>query len=200
MSLGLFLPFAALLGTFGLIVAWFLYEWIYRFAERTAQDVIPYLQKIDLAEVRSLFDPEQEKYLKLNLSLREFAKAQWKRCRLAQQYARSLAHNAKVIQEWGKFERSRSRKTLDTVVRRSSLELNIVCAQCRICSVVVRLQLHWWLLKMAILPMIAPPSFQALIGKGSLEMVSFYEKMRKTAVSVGLIYGEGYRDRLEQSV
>jgi hypothetical protein len=200
MSLGLFLSLAALLGSFGLIAAWFLYEWIYRFAERTAQDVIPYLQKIDLAEVRSLFDPEQEKFLKLNLSLREFAKTQWKRCRLAQQYARNLAHNARVIQEWSKFERSRSRKTMNTMVRRSSLELNIICAQCRICSVVVRLQLHWWLLKMALLPMIAPPSFQALISKGSLEMVSFYEKMRKTAVSVGRIYGESYSDRLEQSV
>jgi hypothetical protein len=198
MNLGLFLPFAALLGLFGLLAIRFLYEWIYRFAERTAQDVIPYIQRVDLAEIRALFDPEEEKYLKLNLSAREFRKTQWKRFRLAQQYARNLTNNARVIQEWGKFERARSRKTLNTGVSRTSLELNILCAQCRICALVVQLHLHWWLVKMALLPLAAPPSFQSLVSMGSLEMVSFYEKMRKRAGDIGGSYGESYQSRLTQ--
>lgn len=194
------IPLAALLGLFCLFTLRFLYEWIYRFAERTAQDLIPYLQKIDLEEIRSLFDPQGEAYLQANLSPREFRKSQWKRCRLAQQYVRNMAHNARVIQEWAKFERGRSRKTHDTKIRRASLELTIVCAQCRICAVVMKLQLHWWLLKMSFLPFLAPPSFHSLMRLGSMEMVSFYEKIRKKAGQIGAAYGENYQERLTQSI
>ncbi|MBZ5525039.1 MAG: hypothetical protein LAP21_22650 [Acidobacteriia bacterium] len=200
MNLETLIPFAALLGLFSLFVVRFLYDWIYRFNERTAQDLIPYLQKVDLNEVRTLFDPQAEKYLQLNVSPRDFRKAQWKRCRLAQQYVRNLAHNARVIQEWGKFERNRSRKTQDTHVRRASLELTIVCAQCRICAVVMKLQLHWWLLKMSFLPFAAPPSFQSLVRLGSMEMVSFYEKIRRKAGDIGAVYGENYKARLTQVI
>jgi hypothetical protein len=198
MRLETLIPFAVLLGLFSLFVVRFLYEWIYRFADRTAQDLIPYLQKIDLSEVKSLFDPREEKYLQLNLEAREFRKAQWKRFRLAQQYVRNLAHNARVIQEWGKFERNRSRKTQDADIRRASLELTIVCAQCRICAVILQLQLHWWLLKMRFLPFLAPPSFQSLIQMGSMEIISFYEKIRKRAGDIGGAYGENYQARLTQ--
>lgn len=200
MNLETLIPFAALLGLFGLFAVRFLYEWIYRFTDRTAQDLIPYLQKIDLSEIRSLFDPQEEQYLKLNVPPREFRKIQWKRCRLAQQYVRNLAHNARVIQEWGKFERNRSRKTQDAGVRRTSLELTIVCAQCRICAVIMKLQLHWWLVKMSVLPFLAPPSFQSLLQCGSMEMVSFYEKIRKKAGDIGAVYGENYKARLTQVI
>jgi hypothetical protein len=200
MRLETLIPFAVLLGLFSLFVVRFLYEWIYRFADRTAQDLIPYLQKIDLSEVRSLFDPQEEKYLKLNLEAREFRKAQWKRFRLAQQYVRNLAHNARVIQEWGKFERNRSRKTQDASIRRASLELTIVCAQCRICAVILQLQLHWWLVKMSFLPFLATPSFQSLIQMGSMEIISFYEKIRKRAGDIGGAYGADYQARLTQVI
>ncbi|HWZ43046.1 MAG TPA: hypothetical protein VNW97_06195 [Candidatus Saccharimonadales bacterium] len=200
MHLETLIPFAALLGLFGLFVVRFLYEWIYGFSDRTSQDLIPYLQKIDLSEVRSLFDPQDERYFQLNVSLREFKRIQWKRCRLAQQYVRNLAHNARVIQEWGRFERNRSRKTLDSGVRRASLELTIVCAQCRICAVILQLQLHWWLLKMSILPFTAPPSFRFLLRLGSMEILSFYEKIRNKAGEIGESYGENYKARLAQVI
>lgn len=200
MRIETFLPFAVLLGLFALLAVRYLYDWIYRFAERTAQDVVPYLQKIDLSAVRNLFDPQEEKYLKLNIPEREFRKSQWKRFRLAQQYVSTLSHNARVIQEWSKFERVRSLKTMDTTVRRASLELNIVCAQCRICGVIVRLQLHVWLLKMAVLPFLDPPSFQSLVSLGSMEMVSFYEKIRRCAFEVGGAYGDHYQTDLARVI
>jgi len=200
MHLETLIPFAALLGLFGLFALRFLYEWIYGFSDRTAQDLIPYLHKIDLSAVRNLFDPQEETYFQLNVPLREFRKIQWKRCRLAQQYVRNLAHNARVIQEWGRFERNRSRKTLDAGVRRASVELTIVCAQCRICAAILQLQLHWWLLKMSILPFTAPPSFHFLLRLGSMEIVSFYEKIRNKAGEIGESYGENYKARLAQVI
>src|SRR5215470_16468596 len=128
MHLESFLPSAILLGLLTLLVIIFLYEWIYRFSERTAQDVIPYLRTINFEEIKTLLDPGTEKYLRLNSSLQEFKRLQWNRSHLALQYVGDLAHNAKVFQEWGKFERTRSRTTLDRETRRTSLELTIACA------------------------------------------------------------------------
>ena len=194
-----FLPFAVLLALFGIFLLRFLYEWVYRFTGRTAQDVIPYLRKLELEEIKELFSPGHEKYLALNLTPREFRRAQWRRCHLALEYARDLAHNARIFQEWGKTERQRSRQTMDGGVRRASLELTIACAQCRICALIVRIKLNWWLIKMAVLPFAAAPRFEALLRLGSGEMLSFYDKIRSTALDLGNLYGDSYRARLTQA-
>ena len=196
MSLESFLPLAIVLGLFGIRVAIFLYEWVYRFSDRTAQDVIPYLRAVNVEEVSNLFHPASEKYLKLNLSAGEFRRIQRKRCRLALQYAVNRAHNARIFQEWGKYERQRSPQASDAQVRRTSLELTIACAQCRICSLMVRMRIHLWLFRMAALPFIAPPTFASLPRMGSMEMVSFYQKIKTTAVQLSQAYGETYHQQL----
>jgi hypothetical protein len=200
MNLRFFLPFAALLALFALLAIVSLYEWIYRFSERTANDVIPFLRNINLEELRNLFDASTERYLQMNLTPREFKKSQWKRCRLALQYVGDLAHNAKVFQEWGKYERTRSRKTLDRNSRRTGLELTIACAQCRICAVLVRLKLRSWLLRMAVLPFVPAPTFASLPRLGSVEMVGFYEQIKTAAVALGEAYGQSYHDRLSHAL
>src|SRR5215467_3526772 len=188
-----FLPFAILLVLLAVLAVIFLYEWVYRFSERTADDVIPYLRSINLEEMKSFFDPEAERYLRLNSSPQEFKRSQWKRCHLALQYIGDLAHNAKVFQEWSKYERTRSRHTLDRETRRTSLDLTIVCAQCRICAIAVRLRIYLGLMKMALLPFAAPPTFNSLPRMGSVEMVSFYRQIRTAAIILGQAYGQGYQ-------
>ncbi|HEY6252907.1 MAG TPA: hypothetical protein VI685_23355 [Candidatus Angelobacter sp.] len=196
MNLESFVPFAILLGVLTLLVAVFLYEWIYRFSERTANDVIPYLRSINLEEVKTLLDPATESYLRLKSSRQEFKRSQLKRCHLALQYVRDLAHNAKVFQEWGKYERSRSRSTQDRDVRRASLDLTIACAQCRICAVAVRMRIHYWMVKMAVLPFSAPPSFASLPRMGSVELLSYYEQIKTSAIQLSQGYGENYHQKL----
>ena len=104
-------------------------------SQRTAHDVIPYLRGVNLEEIKTLLDPATERYLRLNSTAQEFKRTQWKRCHLALQYVNDMAHNAKVFQEWGKYERNRSRTTRDSEIRRASLDLTVACAQCRICAV-----------------------------------------------------------------
>lgn len=197
MNLESFIPFAILLGLLAFLVIVFLYEWIYRFSERTAHDVIPYLRTINLEELKTLLDPATEKYLRLNSSLQEFRKAQWKRCHLALQYAGDLAHNAKVFQEWGKYERNRSRGTQDRDARRTSLDLTIACAQCRICALAVRIRIHFWMIRMAILPFSTPPTFASLARMGSVELLSYYQQVKMSAMELGQAYGENYHQKLE---
>ena len=196
MHLESFLPFAILLGLLSLLVLVFLYEWLYRFSDRTATDVIPYLRVIDLDEVASLFDPAAEKSLRLNLPPREFKRSQWKRCHLALQYIGDLAHNAKVFQEWSKYERTRSRRTMDRETRRTSLDLTISCSQCRICAIAVRLRIYLGLMKMALLPFTGPPTFNSLPRMGSVEMVTFYRQIRTAAIILGQAYGQAYQEKL----
>lgn len=196
MHLGSFLPFAILLGLLSLFVLIFLYEWVYRFSERTATDVIPYLRAINLEEITSLFDSAEEHRLRLNLPPREFKKSQWKRCHLALQYVGDLAHNARVFQEWSKYERTRSHRTRDRETRRTSLDLTISCSQCRICAVAVRLRIYLGLMKMAVLPFAAAPSFTSLPRMGSVEMVTFYRQIRTAAIILGQAYGEKYQRNL----
>ena len=196
MNLESFVPFAILLGLLSLLVVVFLYEWIYRFSERTAHDVIPYLRIINLEEVKVLLNPAAEIFLRLNITPQEFRKSQWKRCHLALQYARDLAHNARVFQEWGKYERNRSRRTLDRDATRTSLELTIACAQCRICSLAVRMRIHFWMIRMAVLPFTAAPSFASLPRMGSVELLSYYEQIKASAMALGQAYGENYHQKL----
>jgi hypothetical protein len=196
MHLESFLPFAILLGLLSILVVLFLYEWVYRFSERTATDVIPYLRAINLDEVTCLFDPAAERRLRLNLSPREFKRSQWKRCHLALQYIGDLAHNAKVFQEWSRYERMRSRRTLDRETRRASLDLTIACAQCRICAIAVKMRIHLGLIRLAILPFTGAPTFNSLPRMGSVEMVSFYQQIRTAAVALGQVYGQTYQEKL----
>lgn len=197
MNLESFVPFAILLGLLALLVVVFLYEWIYRFSERTAHDVIPYLRSINLEEVKTLLDPANEIYLRMNSSRHEFRKAQWKRCHLALQYAGDLAHNAKVFQEWGKYERNRSRGTQDRDARRTSLDLTIACAQCRICALAIRMRIHFWMIRMAILPFSTPPTFSSLPRMGSVELLSYYQQIKTSAMELSQAYGENYHQKLE---
>jgi hypothetical protein len=200
MNLESFLPFAIVLGLLAILVLIFLYEWIYRFSERTAQDVIPYLRSVNLEEIKSFFDPATETYLRLNSSPEEFRRTQWKRCHLALQYLGDLAHNARVFHEWGKYERARSRRMQDPGGRRASLELTVACAQCRICCLTVRMRIHLWLIKMTVLPFTAVPTFASLPRLGSVEMLSFYRQIKASAIQLGEGYGESYHQKLVHSI
>ncbi|HEY6351752.1 MAG TPA: hypothetical protein VI636_20310 [Candidatus Angelobacter sp.] len=166
------------------------------FSDRTVHDVIPYLRNINLEEVKTLLDPATERYLRLHSSRQEFKRYQWKRCHLALQYVSDLSHNAKVFQEWGKYERNRSRQTLDQDIRRASLDLTIACAQCRICALAVRMRIHFWMVKMAVFPFGNPPSFASLPRMGSVELVSYYQQIKTSAIQLSQGYGENYHQKL----
>ena len=55
------------------------------------------------------------------------------------------------------------------------------------------------LVKMALLPFLAPPDFGWLMRHGSYDLIGFYEKMRAKAGEFGLAYdNEQYYERLMQ--
>lgn len=187
----------ALAGGLGLItLAHFVYYCLCNFSERTANDVLPFLQKVDLEEVIGVFHPEVEEKLRESHSAPEFRKLQWKRFHLAIHYCTVLAANAGVLLSWVRHERKHVWGQIDDGLQGVILELRSVCAQCRMAGFFIRMRLRWWLVRMALFPFAPPPSFRKLIGTGSFDLVGFYEKVKALAEMFSLAYGEDYHQKL----
>lgn len=163
-------------------------KWVYSFADWNASDVVPFLRKIDLEILWGIFHPEAEKELRERLPADEFRRVQIKRYHLALQYCADLTHNAYVVSKWSRTERRRG--DLAPQVARVTLDLLSVCAQCRMASMYVRLCLCCWLLRMALLPLSTPPSFERLLKNGSGPLLSFYDRVKAKAEEFSLAYND----------
>lgn len=64
------------------------------------------LTPVDLEAFENLVDPEEEQYLRMNLSTREFRRVQRTRIRAAKMYVAALLQNAAVLAEVGQSARS----------------------------------------------------------------------------------------------
>jgi hypothetical protein len=182
------------------VLVLFLRKYVYGFSERTLKDVLPFLRRLVLEDVLNLLHPEVEDHIRSTLPPAQFKRIQWKRIRLAVQYLGDLAENAKVFQAWGKHERSLSVKFPDAERKRASLELITACVQSRICVFRVIAMLHWWLVRMAFLPFLSPPSFRKLQQRGSFDVFVFYEQVKKAAGELSQPYGDAFYQELLKSL
>lgn len=173
-----------------------IYQWLCRFSERSPVDVLPFLQKIDLEALHETFDPDAEEMLRRQLRPAEFKGAQWKRFHLAIHYCNMLTANSRILQGWTRYERRQSWSNIAPARQNKVVELRNTCMRCRLAAFVIRVRLRWWLLRMTLLPFMAPPSFKTLLRLGSPEMISFYDEVRTTAEA--LAGGADYHQQLMQ--
>lgn len=181
----------------GVALGALLYRRIYGVRDRTAEDVLPFLRPVDLSEVHDLFNASAERYLRLNLTPRHFRRAQRQRIHLALEYIRRISHNALILQEWGTYEMARLRPA-GSELGHFAVDLIAASVHCRMCSFVLRARLHTWLFRMALLPFLAPPSFDMLIKFGSADLLEFYGKLRSAAGELSRCYGDANHTRLAQ--
>ena len=177
-----------------------LYRHTYRFVHRPPSQVIAYLRTVDPQELAHLFDPAVERYLRLNLGREQFRKEQRNRMWLALEYLGRIYHNAMVMAEWSYYELKRTRRTRSTEDREASLELLGACAQVRLCCFVLRAWVRFWLLRMALLSFLNPPSVEKLINFGSTDLLKFYQSMTAAAVQLSHSYGDGYHEQMTQAL
>lgn len=173
-----------------------LYRRTYRFKHRPPSQVIAFLRAVDTEELGSLLDPTAEEYLRLNLSKEQFRKEQRTRLWLALEYMGRLFHNALVVVEWAHYEREGTRRACGAESPEASLDLIGACMQVRMYSFVLRMVIHFWLLRMAILPFLPLPRVAKLVDKRSRALMEFYENMRCVAVQLSQSYGDGYREKM----
>src|SRR6476469_2104740 len=149
-------------------------RFIYGFSERTLRDVIAFIRHLVLEDLQNLLHPEVEDHLRTTISQRQFNRTQWKRIRLTLQYLRDLGENAATLYAWGKYERKLSIRFPDPERKRASVELITACVQSRFCVFRMKLTLHCWLIRMAFLPFLAPPTFKELERRGGFDVFVFY--------------------------
>ena len=190
-------PVVAVLLFVGLVL---LYRRIYRFTRRPPGQVIAYLRAVDPEEVGHLLDPVAELYLRLNLTKEQFRKEQRNRMWLALEYIGRLSHNALIMAEWGYYELKRTRRTLSAADRETSMELLSASVQVRMCSFVLRATINVWLVRMAVLPFLRPPSVAKLIDAGSTDLLEFYQTMRSAAAQLSQSYGDLYHEKMAEAL
>lgn len=177
-----------------------LHQWIVRFSHRTANDVPPFLLKIEMEALYGTFHPEAEQHFRDSLPPPEFKQMQWKRFHLAIHYCNQITNNAQVLLSWTRHERKHSWLALNPAMRKTAKELRAACVQSSLSAMLIRGRLRWWLVRMALLPYAPPPSFSALVELGSWEMISFYEKVRRLAEVFSVGYGDEYHEKLMQAL
>jgi hypothetical protein len=189
------------LGTIAFIAGMrLIYREVCGFSSRTANDVFPFLQRIDMEALYGTFHPDAEEHFRSSLSAAEFRQVQWKRIHLAIHYCNQVSNNACVFLGWTRHERKESWNAMDRDLRKTVQELRIACIQSRLSTFMIRVRLRCWLFRMALLPFAPPPSFAALAGVGSSDMISFYETVKTLAESFSLAYGDDYHQKLTSAL
>jgi hypothetical protein len=173
-------------------------RYVYTFSERTLRDVIPFIRRLVLEDLENLLHPDVENHIRATVSTKQFKRTQWKRISLTLQYLRDLGENAAVVHAWGKYERKLSIRFADPERKRASIELMTACVQSRFCVFRMKLTLHCWLIRMAFLPFLQPPSFKRLAKKGSFDIFALYDQLKTAAGELSLAYGQSFYDELFQ--
>jgi hypothetical protein len=176
----------------------FMRRFIYGFSERTLRDVIPFIRRLALEDLQNLLHPEVEDHIRATASAKHFKRTQWKRIRLTLQYLGDLGENASIFHAWGKYERKLSIRFPDKERKTAAVELISACIQSKFCIFRLRLTLHCWLIRMAFLPFLPPPSFKQLERKGSFDIFVVYEQVKKAAGELSIAYGQNLYDELFQ--
>jgi hypothetical protein len=158
--------------------------------------VVDYLRGVDPDEVGHLLDPVPEHYLRLNMSKEQFRKEQRHRLRLAFEYIGRLAHNGLIVAEWGQYEIKRNRRTPLVEQQETCLDLVSAALQVRMCGFVLRARIKLWLIGMALLPFLGPPSVEKLVDFGGAELLEFYRAMTSSALQLSQAYGKPFHKEM----
>jgi hypothetical protein len=172
---------------------------VYRFRNRTEDDVTPFMLRIDLAELSYLVDNLTEEQLRYDLTPEEFRKEQLVRLRLLQEFTRRMRHNADILQEWGEYGFDRRRYADEDGIRSHSLQLIKNCREFRYAARAVQLQLHMWFIEMKLFPARPAPMLSNVRHvDDSYDLLFAYQGIRIAAEYLSRAYGDDcYQDLAE---
>jgi len=200
MNVEIFFAALFLVAVAGLLIFESLYQWIYRFPDRTERQIISYLRGVDLDSLKDLLNLADEGYLRLNLSPLEFRKEQRHRIAVTLEYYGRMMHNSRLVQQWSNTEMRKSAMTRNREVARASRELNKFCIEFRIHALVTRVKLHAWLFRIKALPFVSIPFLAEARRIDSFDLVYSYERIKQEAEKLSRACGSSYHDELAQGM
>jgi hypothetical protein len=171
----------------------------FRRPTRTFDEMFPYLLRdAGLEGVQDLVNPADEGYLRLNLSARDFRKAQHNRIHLLRELLKRMSHNARFLQEWANGELGRSWKTMNHSARHASRELIQYCIVFRIATLLVQGRLALWSLRIAMLRFMAIPLLAEARNAFGTDIPYTYERITMTADKLSRACGGRYQKQLSE--
>ncbi|MFI5105620.1 MAG: hypothetical protein ACHP79_11920 [Terriglobales bacterium] len=173
---------------------------LFRFPNRSADQVASYLRNAGLGEMETLLDPRDEEQMELALGPAQFGKAQLNRIRLLREKLGCCVHNAAILQEWAGYEMRRSRHTLDGDVHEAAETLFRHCAEFRIAGFWIQLQLDLWHLQLMVLPGARAPWISRLRRIDSFDLLECYEQIRQAAAQLALACGGDCPQKLAETL
>lgn len=141
-----------------------LYLRAYRLYNLTIHDRIPYLQKPKLSEMTETLDPDHDTDFRETLPPRRFRDLQRRRIGSSMEFIRQVTRNANCLRGLGWYELRRS--ILISRYREARLisnQLMMSAFYCQVLGCRLQVKLYFWLLRMALMPLVAPPDFDALM-------------------------------------
>jgi hypothetical protein len=200
MNAEIFFTALFLVAVAGLLIFESLYQWIYRFPDRTERQIISYLRGVDLDSLKDLLNLADEGYLRLNLPPAEFRKEQRHRIYLALEYYGRMAHNSRLVQLWSNTEMRKSAMTRNREVARASRELIDFCIEFRVHTLMTRIRLHAWLFRTKALPFISIPFLAEARRIESFDLIYSYERIKQDAEKLSRACGSSYHGQLAQGM
>lgn len=164
------------------------------FKERTIDEVIGYLRRIDWQELKLLFDAEEEEKLRGFWLPRNFRRTQRARLDQAREFLRCMYHNCLLLFQWSNTERKDKRKHhLQYEPELTASISNLVSITRRFCWIafVIRFKIIFLsLLNFDKLPFLPIPSVVALRTVRNTDLIELYEAVKKAAAALASVYGE----------
>jgi hypothetical protein len=178
------------------VVRLFLSRWV----ERSFQEVLLLLRQDDPEILGELFNTAMERHLSDCLSQKQFRKEQLKRIRVAHEHIDRRTHNVVVWQEWGDTELRKSRLMGNEEARLLADALVVACAEFRMGTAAVQMQLRIWFFKMMLLPGARVPRITRLRRIDDFDLLESYEKIKRAALELAKACGGDYYERLCQAL
>ena len=163
-----------------------------RFPERTVRDVYPFLHFIEGEVLLGSFHSQPEVEFKASHSQVEFNVWQYKRIHLAMHLCRDIYANARIIQSWVRYER---KQTNPPDLRKAFRGLHVACMQSRVAARAVHFRLRLWLLRINLIPMFVPPSFDKL-AEHSNTLIKMYNSAEILTDALCRMYGEEVHENM----
>lgn len=173
---------------------------LFRFPNRGADQVAPYLRNSGREELEGLLDPRDEEQMELILGAAQFGKAQLNRIRLLREKLGCCVHNAAILQEWAGYEQRRSLHTGDGEVEAAAEALFQQCAEFRMAAFWIQLQLKLWYLQLMMLPGARAPWISRLRRIDSFDLLECYEQIRQAAAQLALACGGDCPQKLAETL
>lgn len=173
-----------------------LWMW-FQFPQRSADDVIEFLQHVDLDALSSLLDPLAEAVLRSSMTSHEFRRLQRKRVHLCIELMRRMIHNVEVLLQLAQTERKNS----DPDISQAAVLLNQIGVPAKVYCVVAIIRLRLRLLfRVDAWFMFGAPSLSGVREALGIRGLDKYDQLKTVASNLFLLLKSADFDKFVESI